>query len=69
MQLRENISTDDIKCNCGCGFDKMSPAILDVVQEARTHFGSPAHINSGNHCACRCEEHNAKVGGSETSKH
>ena len=69
MRLRTNITTDDIKCNCGCGFNEVSPAILDVVQEARTHFGKPAHINSGNHCACRCFKHNIKVGGSDTSKH
>ena len=69
MKLRANITTDDIKCNCGCGFDKISPAVLDVVQDAREHFGRPAHINSGNHCACRCYKHNISVGGSKTSKH
>lgn len=69
MRLRKNITTDDIKCNCGCGFNIVSPAILDVVQESREHFGRPAHINSGNHCACRCYTHNISVGGSSTSKH
>lgn len=71
MRLRKNITTKDIECNCGCGFDKMSPAILDVVQDARERFGKPAHINSRDHSACRCPEHNAdpSVGGSVTSKH
>lgn len=71
QKLRDNISVKDIECNCGCGFNSVSPAVLDVVQDARDHFNSPAHINSRNHSACRCIEHNAdpKVGGSVTSKH
>ena len=69
MNLRTNITISDITCNCGCGFNIVSPAVLDIVQDARTHFGKPAHINSGNHCACRCYKHNIKVGGSATSKH
>lgn len=67
--LRNNISEKDVECNCGCGFNTVSPAILDVVQDAREHFGKPAHINSGNHSACRCYTHNDKVGGSENSMH
>lgn len=69
MRLRKNITTTDVTCNCGCGFSEVSPAILDVVQDAREHFGKPAHINSRNHCACRCDVHNANVGGIETSMH
>ena len=69
MRLRTNITTDDVKCNCGCGFNKVSPALLDIVQDVRDHFGRPAHINSGNHSGCRCYNHNINVGGSTASKH
>lgn len=69
VMLRKNISTRDIRCQCGCGFQSVSPAILDVVQECRDHFCKPVHINSGNHSACRCDIHNDEVGGSKTSQH
>ena len=69
MKLRDNITTKDIECNCGCGFNKVSPAILDVAQELRTHYGKPIHINSRNHSGCRCYEHNTSVGGTPKSKH
>ena len=70
-RLRDNITTEDIECNCGCGFKNISPATLDVVQDAREHFNKPVHINSRNHSACRCDVHNAseEVGGSKYSKH
>lgn len=67
--LTKNISKDEIKCNCGCGLDRMSRGTLSVVQMVRDHFGKAVRINDANHCGCRCESHNAKVGGSERSEH
>jgi len=67
--LRKNISVEEIECNCGCGLDKISPATLDIVQDVREHFKKPVFINNRGHSACRCEKHNAEVGGSENSKH
>jgi uncharacterized protein YcbK (DUF882 family) len=69
MRLRKNITIDDVKCNCGCGFDSVSPAVLDVAQDVRDHFGKPIHINSRGHCSCRCYNHNKAVGGVDKSKH
>ncbi len=69
MKLRENIVVSDIQCNCGCGFSKMSSALLDILQYTRTYYGRPIHINSGNHSGCRCDIHNASVGGLPNSKH
>jgi len=70
MKLRNNIHDYEVECNCGCGFNAVSPAILDIVQWVRDTTGKAVHINGKkNHCACRCEKHNKKVGGSSTSKH
>lgn len=68
-RLRKNITTKDIECNCGCGFDTLSPALLDILQMIRDYYNKPLHVNSRNHSACRCEKHNAEVGGVPTSKH
>lgn len=65
MRLRANITEEEITCKCGCGLNKISSAILDVVQEAREHFNKPVVI----HSACRCNEHNKAVGGKEHSLH
>jgi len=69
MKLSNNITTKDIQCNCGCGFNKISTLLILVLQDIRTHFGKPIHINSRNHSACRCHDHNISVGGKKDSKH
>ena len=38
---------------------------MNYLQQIRTHFGKPVHINSG----YRCATHNKKVGGAKASKH
>lgn len=53
-------------CPCGCGFDTMDYELVEVLQVVATHFDvGLLKINSW----CRCEEHNAKVGGAPTSQH
>ena len=67
--MTKNIKVHEIECGCGCGFNKMSRGTLNIVQMVRDVFGKPVRINDGGHCGCRCEEHNAKVGGSKNSQH
>ncbi|WP_442788004.1 D-Ala-D-Ala carboxypeptidase family metallohydrolase [Lelliottia sp. SL45] len=55
----------EFACHCDCGFDSISPELITVPEYVRTHFGAPVKINSG----CRCEKHNAKVGGGPNSRH
>jgi len=64
-ELRKNILLSEITCKCGCGLSKVSPATLDIVQNVRDYFRKPIII----HSACRCEKHNAEIGGSPKSKH
>lgn len=56
---------EEFACKCGCGFDTIDTETLAVVEDVRIHFDSPVFINS----ACRCEEHNKKVGGKPKSQH
>lgn len=63
--LTANFSRKEFACKCGCGFDDVSLELVAVLQDLREHFGLPIVINS----ACRCEEHNERVGGSKGSKH
>lgn len=61
-------SKEEFKCKCGeCGkgYDDMSPIILDKLEFARHVADVPFILTS----AMRCEEHNAKEGGSPTSSH
>lgn len=64
-KLSEHFERDEFACECGCGFDTVDIALLNVLEVVRRHFGQPVHITSG----CRCEEHNAMIGGSYGSKH
>ncbi|SHI09889.1 Peptidase M15 [Pantoea sesami] len=63
--LSKNFSRSEFACRCGCGFDDISSELIVVLEGVRLHFGSPVKITSG----CRCEKHNASVGGAPKSQH
>ena len=69
MRLSKNITTNDIECNCGCGFNKISTTLIEILQDVRDHFNKPLHSNTRGHSACRCAKHNKEVGGLPNSKH
>lgn len=52
-------------CRCGCGLDSFDPAMRRILNEVREELGIPLIIN----CGCRCEGHNAEVGGAPNSAH
>ena len=55
----------EFDCKCGCGKNNIDPGLVAMLDEARGIAGFPFVINSG----CRCDAHNAAVGGSVTSSH
>ena len=55
---------EEFNCKC-CGKNNMDYQTKLMLDTARELAGVPFIINS----ACRCSEHNAKVGGSATSSH
>lgn len=63
--LSKNFSRSEFACKCGCGFDTVDAALLDLVQQVADEFCEPVIITSG----CRCKAHNKKVGGSPKSQH
>lgn len=64
--LSEHFSRKEFACKCGCGFDKVSPALVEKLEKLRALCGGkPMSINSG----CRCVKHNKAVGGSANSQH
>lgn len=64
-QLSPHFSRSEFACNCGCGFDTVDTATLDILEQVRTHFAVPVTITSG----CRCPNYNASVGGATKSQH
>lgn len=60
-----HFSRKEFECRCGCGFTAVDVELLDVLEAARTHFGSAITLD----CACRCAKHNAEVGGVPDSQH
>ncbi len=52
-------------CPCGCGINNPSKELVYRLNSARVKAGVPFHLNS----ACRCEKHNAEVGGLPNSAH
>jgi uncharacterized protein YcbK (DUF882 family) len=60
-----NFKQEEFSCKCGCGESRISPTVLLICQIVRDHFKSPTIILSG----CRCEKHNAEVGGKPYSQH
>ncbi len=65
LQSTKNFRVNEFACKCGCGENKISQKVIDMVQKIRDRLGTPIRINSG----YRCLKHNAAVGGVKNSKH
>jgi len=63
--LSVNFDRKEFACKCGCGFDTVDSELLRLLENVRNYFNKPVHITS----ACRCDEHNEKVGGKPNSQH
>ena len=63
--ISDHFNRYEFACRCGCGFDTVDAGLITALEEIRGHFGVPVTITSG----CRCEAHNAAVGGSKGSQH
>ena len=63
--MNKYFKRSEFACKCGCGFAAVDNELLDVLTDIRETYGLPVKINS----ACRCEEHNRKVGGKPDSMH
>ena len=60
-----NFKVSEFACKCGCGFNIIDQRVINIAQILRDYLRVPVRVNSG----CRCEKHNAKVGGVKSSKH
>ena len=60
-----NFNVNEFSCKCGCGFNCIDQRVINMAQTIRDALGVPVRVNSG----CRCDKHNAKVGGVKGSKH
>ena len=65
MRLSEHFDRREFACRCGCGFDTVDVALLELLERVRGHFGQPVRVLSG----CRCEAHNRAIGGARHSRH
>jgi len=63
-KIYRNFSKEEIGCR-HCGLIYVSKLAMDRLQLARNILDRPIYVNS----ACRCEEHNAEVGGKANSYH
>jgi hypothetical protein len=62
--MKSYFTEDELKCPC-CGLYNIEEDFLERINFLRYTVGQPLIVNS----ACRCEEHNKKEGGKETSDH
>jgi uncharacterized protein YcbK (DUF882 family) len=65
LTINNHFTKKEMDCNCGCGFRIINPELLQRLHYARELAGIPFNINSW----CRCDKHNAKVGGVKGSSH
>jgi uncharacterized protein YcbK (DUF882 family) len=63
--LTKDFARAEFACQCGCGFDQVSLVLVEALQKLRDEIGQPVAVISG----CRCERHNADVGGAKLSLH
>ena len=65
QRIAKHFNRAEFACNCGCGFDTVDAATLQILDAVREHFGKPVTVTSG----CRCETYNRQVGGAANSQH
>lgn len=63
--LSAHFDSSEFTCRCGCGACKVSPRLIDALEELRALIGKPIHVISGR----RCPKHNKAVGGATRSQH
>lgn len=63
--LSANFKVKEFACNDNSDVVFVAPALVDVLQDIRNHFGRPITINSG----YRTPTYNNKVGGAKYSQH
>lgn len=63
--MTKNFSRAEFACQCGCGSDNISPALVVLLQEVRDDIGQSMKITSG----VRCRQYNASIGGVDDSAH
>ena len=63
--ISKNFDRKEFGCKCGCGLDDVDSELVLALQRLRNWWRRPVSINS----ACRCEAHNAAIGGSKNSQH
>jgi uncharacterized protein YcbK (DUF882 family) len=64
-KISPHFARSEFACRCGCGFDRVAPELVYVLECVREHFGRPVRINS----ACRCERRNRVENGKQGSQH
>ena len=65
MSLSSHFKVWEFACHDGSDTVFVSPALVEVLEKIRVHFGRPVVISSG----YRTESHNAKSGGAAYSQH
>lgn len=63
--LTPHFSRSEFTCKDNCGFDAISPSLVESLETLRSKLNRPILILSG----CRCEKHNTEVGGEKNSQH
>jgi uncharacterized protein YcbK (DUF882 family) len=65
IKVSENFVRSEFQCRCGCGFDTVDIALIQILERVRAHFDKPVIVTSG----CRCMAHNEAEGGAHNSQH
>ena len=65
VSLSPHFKVWEFACHDGSDTVFVSPALVEVLEKIRVHFGKPVIISSG----YRTESHNAKNGGAAYSQH
>ena len=65
MKLSKDFNDFEFTCGCGCQKNKVSPTLIDKLQQLRDMINKPIIITSG----YRCKAYNKHIGGADNSPH
>lgn len=64
-RLSEHFAVSEMACRDGTDILLVHPALVELLEDIRTHFGAPCIINSG----WRSHAYNLHMGGAKNSRH
>lgn len=67
MSTSAHFTHNELKCQCQCGLNNMSLALLNLIEHVRFKRGKPIFVSSGSRCIARNKAEGGKINSAHLS--